>query len=353
MISLKKYLDSNSSTAVAAAEPEPAADLTAPAMESYRGVLLAVGKSAIEISPALGTELDNNLRGLERRLSVGYTADSLHKSVKQVEVQLHEWSSRTAELLKKQSDDVKELLVALAKAAESVGNRDQGYTTKFKALTGRLERIADLNDLTQIRSSIVERVAELKDAAEQMARDNRQLVAHLQSEVSTYETRLRSVEHLALKDPLTGLANRRSLEERIQWNIDNSQQFSVVMLDLNRFKPVNDIHGHLVGDELLKQFAMELQLNTRSGDLVGRWGGDEFLVVLNCGAQAALAHLARLREWVFGKYTIRHAGKEPITVEMDASIGTAEWHSGVPLQELIAEADEAMYIDKHRSRQDH
>ena len=349
MISLKKYLDSNQPVAIAE-EPPPSA-APAAVMDCYRALLLALGKTAMQISPGLGVDIEANLRGLERRLAVGYSAESLRKTEKQVEVQLSEWGTRTAEHFTTQADDVKELLVALAKTAESVGSRDHGYSSKFKSLTGRLERIADFNDLKQMRSSLVERVMELKECADQMAKDNRQLVAQLQAEVSTYETRLRSVEHMALKDSLTGLANRRSVEDRILWNISNAQEFCIVMLDLNRFKPVNDMHGHQAGDELLRLFAMELQLNTRAGDLVGRWGGDEFVVVLSCTAQLAHAHLARLREWVFGRYTIRLEGKEPITIEMEASVGTAEWHHGITMEELVDEADKAMYREKALMRQ--
>jgi len=348
MISLKKYLDTHSAPALAA-EPEPA-ELSSATLDCYRALLLAVGRSANQILPGLGVDLETSLRGLERRLYVNVSPDSLARTEKQVEVQLQEWGSRASEQFKSQAGEVKELLLALAKTAESVVSRDQGYTGQFKELTGRLEKIADLNDLTQIRSSLVERVTELKNSVDQMTRENHQLVSNLRAEISIYETRLKSAEHLALKDELTGLANRRSIEERIHWNIENRQEFCIVLLDLNRFKQVNDQHGHLAGDDLLRQFAMELQLNTRSGDLVGRWGGDEFVVVLSCKSEAARAHVRRIEEWVFGKYTIHGAAKSTHVLRVDAAIGIADWRPDESLEQLIAEADAAMYLDKNRSR---
>jgi diguanylate cyclase (GGDEF)-like protein len=347
MISLKKYLDSHQPES-APAEPEPD-ELSAVTIEAYRGALLAIGRVAIQVSPDLGVDLEASLRGLEHRLSVSYSCESIARTEKQVEVQLDEWGARTSGQFKAQADEVKQLLLALAKTAESVGSRDQGYSSKFSELTGRLEKIVHLNDLTQIKSSIVERVAELKSSVDQMTRDNQKLVAQLRAEVSIYETRLKSVEHLALKDQLTNLANRRSIEERIQWNIENTEEFSIAMIDLDRFKQVNDKYGHPAGDDLLKQFATELQLNTRAGDLVGRWGGDEFIVVLSCGLKPAKAHSERVQQWVLGKYTLHAGSKGATVIQVDASIGVVQWRQGETMQQLIAEADAAMYSDKKLS----
>lgn len=348
MISIKKFLDSDMSEVPI--QKEEADELTVAATECFRALLAVIGKNAAEISPVLGSNLESNLQGLGRRLAVEFTPGSLRRTEKQIEVQLDEWGARTAQHFKSMADEVKELLIALAKTAESVGSRDQGYADKFKDLTGRLEKIGDLNDLAQIRSTLVERVTELRSSVDQMTRENQELVSQLRAEVSTYESKLKSVETLALKDELTQVANRRSIEERIRWNIANAQEFSIAVLDLNGFKKVNDTYGHLAGDDLLKQFAGELELNTRSGDLVGRWGGDEFIVVLTCNLQRAQEYVERMRHWVFGKYTVREAGGPAYELPVSASVGVAEWHAGETMADLIAAADAGMYTDKRQSK---
>jgi diguanylate cyclase (GGDEF)-like protein len=348
MISLKKYLDMER-TVAAVAEPE-SDELFPATMDSYRAVLGAIGKTAAHISPALGADLEANLQRLEHRVSVNVSPDSVKQNQKQVEVQLREWGDRISDHLKSKADEVREILVAMAKTAESVGGLDTGYTRQFKEVTGRLEQIANLDDLTEIRSSLVKRVSELKNSVDQMTRDSKELVAHLRAEVSIYETKLKTAEQLSLRDELTRVANRRSVEERIRWCIECNQTFCFVMLDLNGFKQVNDQYGHLAGDDLLKQFAVELQSNARSGDLVGRWGGDEFVVVLACDKAGAGSHIDRIREWVFGKYTIHEGtGKESLAIHVDASVGLAEWKDGKSLQQLVAEADAAMYKDKNHT----
>jgi diguanylate cyclase (GGDEF)-like protein len=347
LISLKKYLDQD--TACAPSSEAPAEPAGSPAMDCYRAALLAMGKSAAQCCPEPGKSLEHSLEGLEHRLAADPTDPTVRWVHKQVEVQLQEWGARTAEHFKARADEVKELLVALARTAESVDDRTQGQTSQFRQVTVRLESLADLNDIAAIRFSLVQRVNELRDSVDRMTRDNEQMVAQLKAEVTKYETRLREVENLVMKDELTGVANRRSVEERIRWHIAKAQPFCVVMLDLNGFKQINDRHGHLAGDALLRQFAGELQTITRAGDLVGRWGGDEFVVLLSCDTAGARLHTGRIREWVFGKYTLDKSGRpKPLEVAVEAAIGLAEWHPGDTPEHVIAAADAAMYQNKNQ-----
>ena len=349
MISIKKYLDLET---LKPAAGESAPDQLDPeTTDCFCSVLSCVGTNAIRIAPGLGVDLETNLLGLGNRLADTPTAKSLKQTQTQAEVLIGEWGERTADHFKEKTNEVKELLISLAKAAECVSSKDRSHSGNFKELIGRMERIAGLDDITEMRSSIVKRVTELKNGVNQMTRESQQLVAQLKAEVSTYETRLRSVEQLAYRDELTLVANRRGVEERMRHNIAISRPFCVVMLDLNHFKGVNDRYGHVAGDDLLKQFAKELQLNTRSGDLAGRWGGDEFILVLQCDEFAAKAQIERIQGWVFGKYKIQ-VGSEKKTVEvrLDASIGCADWHPGETIEEVVENAARAMYLEKSHAR---
>lgn len=348
MISIRKYLDSDR-TGPAAAGSQPD-ELSAVSLACYRAVLLVMGKSAAQVCPGFGVNLEAGLRGLEQRLSFDHSSQSWNRTEQLVEVHLQEWADRSSEHFKAQAQVVKELFIAMARTAESAGSRDQGFSSQYNELVGRLERIADLDDLTQIRSSLMKNVADLKISIEQMTRNHRQLVEQLRTEVSTYEAKLKSAEPLAFKDELTGMANRRILEDRIRLNIESGQEFSVVMLSLSQLQQVNQQNGRLAGDELLKQFARELRLNTRSSDLVGRWGGGEFVIVLAGDAQAAKAYLERMQDWVFGKYTIP-LGNRPLEIHVDASMGTAQWRPGKTLELLIAEADSARYLAESHLKQ--
>jgi two-component system, cell cycle response regulator len=189
--------------------------------------------------------------------------------------------------------------------------------------------------------------------------DRNELLARVRTNIrqKRYADRLRqsvrqSIE-MALYDPLTGLNNRRSLERRLPSMIETARQrgaaLTMMILDIDHFKRVNDTYGHHVGDLVLKGFAAQLQEIVRSGDLLCRLGGEEFVVAMPGvdGTQAArIAERARgtaeSREFVIDGA----AGAVSITV----SIGLAEWREKWDAAELYRRADRALYHSKSAGR---
>jgi diguanylate cyclase (GGDEF)-like protein len=182
-----------------------------------------------------------------------------------------------------------------------------------------------------------------------MQQDGRESVAALRTQVSTYQTKLEEAEQRASHDALTGLDNRPGVESKMQRRIAVKQPFCVVMLDLDGFKQVNDTYGHQAGDDLLKQFSTELRSASRATDVVGRWGGDEFIVVLDGNLTEAQSHVERMQKWVFGGYTLQ-IGPDGPKVEMNAAIGLVEWQAGETIKEVLARADALMYKQKAEVR---
>jgi diguanylate cyclase (GGDEF)-like protein len=298
---------------------------------------------------APGSNLAEQLAGLEGSLS--RNSGALGEIQVQVEDRLERWGNLTAEHLKGKADEVKELLMMLSRTAESVGERDQRYTHQFCDLTLELQAIAHLDDLSQIRASVMRKATELKSCIDKMTREGQQSLGELRTKVSAYESRLKAVETLAMKDTLTGLANRRCAEARMNWYIAREQVYCVAIVDLDCFKMVNDKYGHGAGDDLLRRFGEELRENMRFTDMVARWGGDEFVVVLSCDLAGARPQVERIRRSALGKYTIRPGeGKKALQVNVGASIGLAQWVCGMSSGQVVEEADAAMYLEKKQAR---
>jgi diguanylate cyclase (GGDEF)-like protein len=333
MISIKKFLERN------------AEELFRVVLNAYLSVLRAVGESGVQACPPVGNTLRQNLLHLQAALSGEATPDVLQETGEKVEAELAQWGSAAAEYLKSRAGDVKELMLILASTADLTMERDQRYSRQFQKFTGRLQTMVDLHDLAMIRSSLVQSAIDLKACTEAMAEESREASARLRRDLNVYKARLEDAERLAVLDPLTGLDNRRRVESSIEHRIGQKKAFSVLLLDLNGFKKLNDTFGHMAADEILKQFSTELKAGFRSTDVVGRWGGDEFIVILDAGLQTAVAHIDRISRWVFGDYTIK-VGDTRRKVAVSAAIGAAEWRPGDSLRMLLDRADAAMYNHK-------
>jgi diguanylate cyclase (GGDEF)-like protein len=350
VISLKKYLDMTPD--MVPASTTDVGELFPVVLKAYRSVLKATGASAFVACPPVGSELQQKLLLLERRLDEkSLTVPRVQDSEREVVEQLELWKENTQKYCQARTSEVTALLTMLSSTAATVGERDQQYTDHFSLFTSRLKKISSLEDLTLVRASLIKEALELKTYVVKMDQDSHQLVGQLKAQVSTYEKKLKEVEKLALRDSLTGLANRRNVEERIESRIASNQTFCIAMLDLNGFKGINDEHGHSAGDSMLQQFAQELRSASRTGDVVGRWGGDEFMMVIDSDIEGATAQFERLQEWIFGEYTIRPGkGSSAVKIRVDAAIGLTQWKPGQTLKEIVEQADKAMYKRKEMTR---
>ena len=164
------------------------------------------------------------------------------------------------------------------------------------------------------------------------------------------------LKHAALHDPLTGLPNRRLVLDRLGRALDRPEregEVAVLFCDLDGFKRVNDVHGHLAGDAVLVEAAARIAAATRSGDTVGRMGGDEFVAI--CGV-ARGGDPAALAQVIAGR--IEAAMSEPITVEgvehrVTVSIGISFATQGAQPDTVLSNADLAMYVAKSAGKNGH
>jgi diguanylate cyclase len=183
---------------------------------------------------------------------------------------------------------------------------------------------------------------------EQMTAESRASVTELSKEVNHYRDRLRESERVSMLDTLTNLANRRAFEYQLRARVEGDSVFSLLMIDLNEFKLVNDRYGHLAGDDLLRQFAAELSGQFSGDDMVARWGGDEFVVLTACDLKEAHARADRIRHWAMGEYKIKTA-TGTVKIPLRGSIGVAQWNGKEDGAALLARADAGSYDAKSGS----
>lgn len=195
------------------------------------------------------------------------------------------------------------------------------------------------------RTGEVDRVvAVVRDVSEQIARERD--LEHSRAKALEEANQART---LAATDALTGLANRRQIMKELDQQIVKARHYaqplSIVMFDVDRFKAVNDEHGHLAGDNVLKRVAQIALDQSRTSDLVGRVGGEEFVWILPGISEGGVAEIAeRLRLCVAQSSGV--GGVPPVTI----SAGFAELHRDDTTLSLFARADGALYAAKNAGR---
>ncbi|GGC95829.1 biofilm regulation diguanylate cyclase SiaD [Halopseudomonas salina] len=212
----------------------------------------------------------------------------------------------------------------------------------------------------------IERISRISDAYQSLTKENeKHLTKRLDKQLRQLSKVARISDHyqkmmhdlnLALReasthDPLTGLGNRRLLLERLKEETDRSHRYarplSIAMLDIDYFKRVNDDHGHELGDQVLMEVSRVMDAQIRDQDMCGRWGGEEFLIILpETNISSACQVLDRVREAIAALRM--RVGDESITVT--ASIGVASHRDADTYSDTINQADWALLTAKRSGR---
>ncbi|MFY9812091.1 diguanylate cyclase [Aquabacterium sp.] len=166
------------------------------------------------------------------------------------------------------------------------------------------------------------------------------------------EVALDRIQELANRDSLTGLYNRRYAQELIDHHVHlkdrNGRPLAMTLIDLDHFKQVNDQYGHAVGDRVLQTFAQQARQATRDADIVARWGGEEFLIVMpETSADGAALLVERLREAL----SVVTASDEAPALRIAFSAGITAHRAGEHTDQAVQRADEALYEAKSAGRQ--
>jgi len=209
--------------------------------------------------------------------------------------------------------------------------------------------VKPFENLDQV-STVVHRALDKFD----LLRRNNELMARLKQNMVELERMNRDLEDLAKHDGLTGLLNNRSLREALDLEVSRAERykhpFSVIFMDLDHFKQFNDTHGHLAGDELLKDLARLFRSKSRAVTVLARYGGEEFVALApETPKEGAMIYAERLRRQV-EEHSFKGEESQPLG-DVTISIGVATFpEDGTDGATLIEHADKALYEAKESGR---
>jgi len=236
----------------------------------------------------------------------------------------------------------------------SAGRRTEAARDRLAGLESRVRSACDADELATLKAALLRETEALARDALRMAErldDVGETVQLAHAEIASLQHELARSRNLSLTDPLTGVANRRGLEDWVARTLTGDDgelaAFSLVVLDLDHFKQINDQHGHAAGDEVLVEVSRRLLKCVREEDFVARIGGEEFCLVLpGCAVPEAEAVATRVLATVRRRPV--DTGRE--TIHLTTSAGVAEHASGTGLPATFERADRALYAAKAAGR---
>ena len=238
----------------------------------------------------------------------------------------------------------------LAEAAADSSGDTEHYASELETHQAALQSISGSGELMDVLGKLLTATS---DARRSVGRLRSELDA-TQANLGEMRERIGQLETEAVRDPLTGLLNRRGFEQAVALLAVSSEMAlcncAVLLLDLDRFKQINDNYGHPFGDQVLSATAKVLNSVLKGSDIVARFGGEEFVVVLpDTPESGALAVAERFRE-VFGRTKVRRAGTDQVIEKLSVSIGVAVPLPGESLDDAIERGDRALYRAKNEGR---
>ena len=324
-------------------------------IECYRDAVRGIGEYAFEACPPIASDFRRQLGELERGLDIRKiphspeAAQTLQRISTDLLRTLIEFSSQSVEIFRQDTSNLREILAILGATAEALNSHNQAGAGRFHDFGKQLEDLSRIEDLNILRSSLSAHVIEFRGRVDEMYEEGRATINRLQEDVIAFREKLDTAEMQAATDPLTGTFNRRELQRQIDIRIATSKHFSLLMFDLNEFKSINDRFGHPAGDQILKHFAQAVKSSVRTGDVVARWGGDEFIVLFDSGIDDAIARSRHIFAKLEAPVAVQ-AGSRTVLLAVRASSGVAERHANESSQSIFARVDALLYANKPASR---
>jgi len=245
--------------------------------------------------------------------------------------------------------DLNNILCEVGSSLNEAGTGARSFEGTLGGIAEDFTEKEDLNDIRALLTTLVKETRQMQSTTSAMQNN----FEEKSKEIDNLQEQLQRERKRAITDPLTGLYNRFALIDKLNaavGEMDEGERPSLIMLDIDHFKAINDTHGHLIGDRVIRFVAQVLQKNTKGKDTAARYGGEEFTVLLPGTPSVGAKSVAEvIRKAVANAQLVRADNKQPLG-KITISAGIATYQDEEDVMEFINRADQALYRSKNEGR---
>jgi diguanylate cyclase len=302
------------------------------------------------------TEIDSDgfkqaLDKLQRKFQENEKTKSIATHFDRHKSKIFDHIERQKTYIGEREKELRKIIDLMTAAMTGLDNENRDFYASIRTQGERFEEITRLDDIKRIKNDLEREVDSMHSMVRKKEDQDQKTLEALSSQVDVLKLELDKARHSAKTDGLTGVNNRQALDEHLRNLVERNSvtraPFSMLMMDLDNFKQLNDTHGHTVGDRMLLAFAEKCRSVVRSDDFLARYGGEEFTLIL---AGASLRNATKKAKHLCktisaARYAADDSPKADV-ISVTVSIGVSAYRNGDTAKSVVERADQCLYKAK-------
>ena len=320
-------------------------------LESISALFLFVREFTLDIPEIDADGFKKQLESLQAKFQAEEKAKTIAAQFDRQKGKILDYIQRQKTYIGERETEFREIIDLMTAAMGGLDNDNRDFYSSIRTQGERFEEITLLDDIKRIKSELVREVDNMRTMVREKEDLDQKTLDALSSQVDVLKKELDKARHTASTDGLTGVNNRKALDGHLRRLVERNTvtraPFSLLMMDLDDFKQLNDTYGHTVGDRMLMAFTEKCRAAVRSDDFLARYGGEEFTLILPGASLRNASKKAKqlCRSIAAAKYAADDSPRAEV-VTVTVSIGVSTYRKGDTVKSLVERADQCLYNAK-------
>lgn len=322
---------------------------------SIQTLLQLISDFSLDIEEIGSDHFKTDIRKLSDKFSTENKLKKIQARFEKDKKSITAFNERQKKYLNDREGELKDIIEILSNAMVTLDTENQQYNQKVLEQSEKIEQITLLDDIKKVKQALLQEIEHMRETVkEKQSRDNIKLES-LSRQVNTLNVQLEKVRTESVTDGLTGIYNRKAFDRQIGELVDKNMisrsPFSLLLLDIDDFKTINDTYGHQTGDRVILAVINKCRQSIRSQDFLARYGGEEFAVIMSGASLKNAVKKANLicQSIAATRYALQDVSGSP-TLSVTISIGVSCLKKSDSVAAVTRRADKALYAAKHAGK---